>query len=108
MKYFLLLTLLISSTYTAEKKTKKRKFQLDNVNLEKEIFMRSYYKEHSFELLKQISERSVANKYIFDSLVAQGMQKYCKLAVQWDADKDGELKPFYEFSLSELESIQVD
>lgn len=103
MKYFLLLSLPISSAYASEKTTKKRKLPLDNVNLEKEIFLRSYFRDHSFELLKQISTRSCANKYIFDSLIAQGMQKYYKLVTH-----EKRLKPFDEYSLSELESIKVN
>lgn len=83
----------------------KRKLLSQYENLQKEIFMRSFYKEYSFELIQQIPAKDPINQKVFSSLITQGMQKYCKLAVKWDADKDGELKPFDEFSLSELESI---
>ncbi|CAN5178343.1 hypothetical protein BH09DEP1_BH09DEP1_4380 [soil metagenome] len=65
--------------------------------------MRARYKDYSFELLQQIPAKDPINQKVFDSLLTQGMQKYCKLAVNWDEEANGPLKPFDEYSLSELE-----
>lgn len=110
MKYFLLLSLLISFTFASEQPTKKRQRQLhlDDLDLRKEIFMKEFYKEYSFELLQQIPVKSVVVQRAFGSLLSQGMQKYCRIAVHWDAAQNGPLKPFDEFSLSELESFSVN
>lgn len=84
----------------------KRKLLSRYENLQKEIFMKKFYRDYSFELIKQIPAKDPINQKVFDTLLAQGMQKYCRLAVDWNAQKNGELKSFEEYSLSELESIR--
>lgn len=61
--------------------------------------------DYSFELIKQIPAKDPINQKVFEALLAQGMQKYCKLVAHWNAEANGQLKNFDEYSLSELESM---
>lgn len=102
MKYFLLLSLIIF--YGSISQGMKRKLLSRYENLEREIFMRKLYRDYSFDLLQQIPVKNPINQKVFDSLLAQGMQKYCRLPSNWNQEQNGLLKPFDEYSLSELEN----
>lgn len=107
MKYFLILSLFTCycSSFTMKKKLLSR-----HENLEREIFMNAIYREYSFEILEKMldSVTHPVNQKVLQSLLAKGMQNYCKLNAYQNTTKNEPLKPFREYSLSELESIQVN
>jgi hypothetical protein len=71
-----------------------------NENLEREIFIRAFYRDYSFGLIEQISAQNPITKKVLEALMAQGQRKYAELTL-----KHYELAPFHNYSLSELESI---
>lgn len=97
MKYFLLLSL---CAFFGSSHTMKRKLLSRHENLEREIFMRAFYRDYSFGLIQQIPIKNPINQKVFEWLITQGRKKYTALAL-----KNYALEPFDEYSLSELESI---
>lgn len=96
MKYFLIFSL--CSTHSM-----KRKLLSRYENLQREIFIRAFYRDYSFGLMQQIPAKNPITQKVFEALLAQGQQKYAELAL-----KNHELEPFHNYSLSELESITVN
>lgn len=96
MKYFLILSIcLVCRSYSMKISTHE--------NLQREIFIRAFYRDYSFGLIEQIPAKNPITKKVFDGLLAQGKQKYAELAL-----KNHKLEPFHSYSLSELESIKVN
>jgi hypothetical protein len=81
----------------------KKKWLGQHENLQREIFIRAFYRDYSFGLIEQITAQNPITKKVLEGLLVQGQQRYAELAL-----KNHKLEPFHNYSLSELESIKVN
>lgn len=81
----------------------KKKLLSQYENLQREIFIRQFYKDYSFGLLQQIEPKDPLSHKTIKSLIIQGQQKYAALCL-----KQSELESFDQYSLSELERMVLN
>lgn len=81
----------------------KKKLLSQYENLQREIFIRQFYRDYSFGLLQQIEPKDPISRKTINSLIIQGQQKYAALCLT-----KNEVESFEQYSLSELESIKVN
>lgn len=104
MKYFLLfcLTILFENTCHAMEQARLSQHE----NLEREIFIRNFYKDYQFgylQILQKTTAKNPLKQKVFASLIARGRRKYAILKSHIN-----NLEDFDEYSLTELENIKVN
>lgn len=82
MKYFLILSICI---FSGSSSAMKKKWLGQHENLQREIFIRAFYRDYSFELINQIAAQVThpITQKVLNFLLVQGRQKYGNLSNQW-------------------------